>query len=114
MVLISIFLILNIIFTVGATHDYFAWNRARWNAINDLTENGFSFKEIDGGFEFNGWYGFDSDYEAKNGQSWWWIYEDTYLIAFNNYKFYRVIEEYPYQRWIPWKQDKIYVLKYGG
>jgi hypothetical protein len=43
--------------TVAATHDYLSWNRARWQALNDLMRyENVSPSEIDGGFEFNGWH----------------------------------------------------------
>jgi hypothetical protein len=34
-------------------------------------------KDIDGGFEFNGWYLFDTFTKTN-----WWVVNDTYLIAF--------------------------------
>ncbi len=45
------------VFSVAATHDYLAWNRARWRALDFLqSELKISPERIDGGFEFNGWY----------------------------------------------------------
>ena len=41
-------------FGVAATHDYLAWNRARWTAAAQLQERwGVPKEEIDGGFEYN-------------------------------------------------------------
>ena len=48
--------ILLAIFSLIGTHDYISWNKARWQGINYLFNQGISPKEIDGGFEFNGWY----------------------------------------------------------
>ena len=43
-----------LVFGVAATHDYLAWNRARWAAATELHErSGIPKEEIDGGFEYN-------------------------------------------------------------
>ena len=54
------------VFAVGATHDYLEWNRARWNAASDLLRRDISSKHINGGFEFNGWHGYDPDEPVKS------------------------------------------------
>ena len=56
------------LFSVAATHDYLAWNRIRWNALQELIrEAKIPFDRIQGGFEFYGWYRFD-----KNSVMEWW------------------------------------------
>lgn len=40
-------------FTVAATHDYFVWNRARWDLARELVDSGVGAQQIDGGFEWN-------------------------------------------------------------
>jgi hypothetical protein len=55
--MILLVLCLYVYFSVGASHDYMAWNRARWQALNDLTSKyNVSPTLIDGGYEFNGWH----------------------------------------------------------
>ena len=52
------------ILTIGATHDYLSWNRVRWQALHNLMqEPQISPNDIDGGFEFNGWYLYDYKYK---------------------------------------------------
>lgn len=103
-------------FALGATHDYLSWNRARWNALRYLTEEAhISHKYIDGGFEFNGWYGYDPDYPVKllmgqTEKSWWWVDKDDYVISFGPIRGYDEIRRYPYKRWIPFGQGEIFVL----
>lgn len=50
-------LVLVVAFAVeaAATHDYFAWNRARWDAIRDAEARGATASTLDGGFEYNGY-----------------------------------------------------------
>lgn len=99
-------------FSVGATHDYFSWNRARWKALSYLTEDTHvPYKNIDGGFEFNGWYGYDSEYQRSYDKSWWWVVNDDYVISFGPITGYKVKKSYPYQRWIPPGQGKISILQ---
>jgi hypothetical protein len=43
------------VYTVAATHDWFALNRARVRAVNEVHEHGIPFTQIQGGFEFDGW-----------------------------------------------------------
>ena len=48
------------LFSVASTDDYFAWNRARWQALTYLLDEvRVSPMEVCGGFEFNGWYNYD-------------------------------------------------------
>jgi len=105
-------LVIYTIFTLGATHDYLSWNRTRWKALRYLTEEArVSYKKIDGGFEFNGWYGYDSKYQGSKNKSWWWVYDDDYIISFGPLMNYDEIMRYPYKRWIPAGQGYIFVLK---
>ncbi|MFN7684434.1 MAG: ArnT family glycosyltransferase [Oligoflexia bacterium] len=45
--------------TFSAQHDYFAWNAARWKLLQRADESGVSAREIDGGYEMNGWLTFE-------------------------------------------------------
>ena len=41
--------------SVAGTHDWFAWERARLEAINELRSAGVPRDQIQGGFEYDGW-----------------------------------------------------------
>jgi hypothetical protein len=97
------------VFAVGATHDYLAWNRARWNAADDLLREGISAKRINGGFEFNGWYRYDPKHLKRSLES--WFRGDEYLVAFGHVSGYREVKRYRYQRWMPLGRGKIVVLR---
>ena len=69
-------------FAVSATHDYLAWNRARWAALADLTQRDHvDPSRIDGGFEFNALHYYGRR-PARSGLSWWWVQDDEYRVAF--------------------------------
>jgi len=102
-------------FALAGTHDYLAWNRARWQALINLMErDGLSYKNIDGGFEFNGWYGYNAEYRIQPSKSVWWVEDDDYLISFGPVPGYDEIRQYPFQRWMPFGQGQIMVLQRFG
>lgn len=97
-------------FTMAATHDYLAWNRTRWQALNDLMEQGVTPEYIDGGYEFNGWYLNDVKYKPQRGKSYWWVNRDDYIISSGLLEGYQEVKRYPFTRWLLLKQDNIFVL----
>jgi hypothetical protein len=100
------------LFSVAGTHDYFAWNRSRWQALNYVMEElRVSPTEVDGGYEFNGWYGYDKDYLEQPGVSWWWVRGDEYVVTFGPLDGYGEILRVPYQRWLAAGDGEILVLQ---
>ena len=97
-------------FTVTATHDYLAWNRTRWQALNDLIEQGITPDYIDGGYEFNGWYLNNIKYKPQPNKSYWWVNRDNYMISSGVVKGYEEVKRYPFKRWLLLKNDNIFVL----
>lgn len=99
-------------FSIASTHDYLAWTRARWKALQDLvvTKN-ISPRLIDGGYEFNGWYLADRNYSTKPDKSYWWVDRDDYMIASGPLKGFKEIARYPFQRWLPNEAKPILTLK---
>lgn len=102
------------LFSVGLTHDYLSWNRARWQALYTLVEvEKISPKQIDGGFEFNGWY--QTKKERGSGEkgepSWWFVDQDDYVISFGPIAGYVPYKSYPYSNWLPYRTDSIYVIQ---
>lgn len=85
-----------------ATRDYFAWNRARWDAIRTAERMGATPDEIDGGFEYNGFKRFESlPRAATPGKSWWWVKDDRYVVAFVPIPGYEEIAAFPVRHWLP-------------
>jgi hypothetical protein len=112
-VLITIIFIFGLgTFSTLATHDYLSWNKARWQALNDLMlKDNISPKYIDGGFEFNGWYMPGKKLENSKNKSWWWVDRDDYLVTFGSLPEYNVIKKYPFKAYLGDKSQCIYVLK---
>jgi hypothetical protein len=98
-------------FSVAATHDYFAWNRARWDALRELKSQGIAPASIDGGFEFNGPHLYSEDFQKVPGKSWWWVRDDEYIVAFSRIPGYRVVNSHRWDRWLFRRPGLIYTLR---
>lgn len=100
------------LFAIAGTHDYLAWNRTRWTALQDLMHAGqVGPEDIDGGFEFNGLHFYDAKYQAGSQYSWWWVRSDTYLIGFGAVPGYKVMKEFTYVHWLPAHPQTLAVLR---
>jgi hypothetical protein len=92
-------------FSVAATHDYFAWNRARWTALATLTDDArIPPAAIDGGAEFNGIF----HYGAPR---WWMSGEEEYTVVFALADGYAEVARVPFRRWLPPGEASILVLR---
>lgn len=96
--------------SVMVTHDYLAWNRARWQATGALLNEGISPRRIDGGYEFNGWLLNALDYVPKPGKSFWWVDDDEYQVASGPVPGYAEISRVPVPRWLPTGPSAVLVL----
>ena len=100
--------------SVLTTHDYLAWNRARWSLVADALENGeVRPSQLDGGFEVNGYYLYAEDYEpvTDESKSWWWVADDLYLVSFGPVPGYRVERRHEFVRWLPREEGSVLLLK---
>ncbi len=106
-------LLLFAFYSVAGTHDYLTWNRARWQALRHLVEQKkVPYRQINGGFEYNGFMLYtDESLRAKKAQKWWTPEDDRYVITFGRIADYEVVQEYQYDRWLPFSTGKILVLK---
>ncbi|OGC23664.1 hypothetical protein A2291_04095 [candidate division WOR-1 bacterium RIFOXYB2_FULL_42_35] len=103
------------LFSLVATHDYLSWNRTRWQALRYLTqEKHISPCDIDGGFEFNGWFGYHPYYRVYEHKSWWWVYNDDYIVSFGPINGFKEVIRFAYKRYIPWGEGRILVLRKKG
>lgn len=107
------FVSLYIFFSIGATHDYLSWNKARWEALDYLT-NELKIKQtkIDGGFEFNSWYqtsGFSPGIRGR--KSWWRVAEDDYVVSFGEIDGFKLMKKVGYKNWLQFGRDSIYILE---
>jgi len=107
-------LLLMTVFTLLGAKDYMSWNRAKHQAYLYLEERGVGIKEMDAGYEYNGWYNFQPDWQIPAGLSEWWVESDRYVIAFGPVPGYRVITRVEYYRYLFARRDWIYVLERKG
>lgn len=106
-------------FSVAATQDYLAWNRARWEAIELLrTKYGARDEQIDGGYEFNGAYTSAQYRQAHpekaidySGERPWWVLEEAYAVSFLEREGYETIDTVTYRSWLRGAGGSMYLLK---
>ncbi len=100
------------LFSILATHDYLAWNRARHKAFLWLQEEGVAIRRMDAGFEYNGFYNYHEDRILEKGRSHWWVTDDEWMIAFGAAPGYEKIKPFGYRRWL-WggRKDVLWVLR---
>lgn len=103
-------------FSLALTHDYLAWNRARWKALEHLSESrNIPYTDIHGGFEFNGLMRYSNNTKAANLQNNWQpkdedINQYKYILTFGELEGHEVIASYHYSRWLPPHHHKVLVL----
>jgi hypothetical protein len=101
---------------VCGTRDLLAWNRTRWQALDQLMANDHvKPDQIDGGFEFNGFYLYDPRYHYNGStRDGWWVRDETYIVTDSLAPGYGVCREYDFSHWMPSYTGRIYVLKRSG
>jgi hypothetical protein len=101
-----------IIYDVTATHDYMAWNRAKWKALDVMTGiHRVSPLEMDGGYEFNGIHNYDVGYVSEPGKSWWWVADDKYVTGMGPLAGYHVFHKEPYYSWTRLEEKNVFILE---
>lgn len=101
-------------FSVAATHDYGAWNRARWRAIGHvLDEHALAPARLDGGYEYNGWQFYDRHHAETPGGVWRWGArpEADYAVSFGPMDGFEIVAEFEYVRWLPPGRKTILALR---
>ncbi|MBL7902620.1 MAG: glycosyltransferase family 39 protein [Bacteroidia bacterium] len=93
--------------SVFGTRDYFEWNTKKWEAYRYLRdENNIPSDKINAGFEVSCW--------NDGRESWWANYLDlngiNYLIQFKSENGFSPLKAYEFQRYFPYKEDKIYIF----
>lgn len=95
------------VFAVAGTRDYLEWNRTRWAALQTLLEKKeVKPKDVDGGFEFNGWYLYDDSSPTNNLAT-----NVKYVVTFGEIEGYEPVGTNSYSNWMPHHEGQIFVLK---
>jgi hypothetical protein len=98
------------LFDVCAMHDYFGWNRARWDAIASLRSNGVAVTDIDGGSEAENFL----EKWSMTRQEWRRALANPprrYLVAFAPKPGYRVVARYPWRIWLGSRDAAVVTLQ---
>jgi 4-amino-4-deoxy-L-arabinose transferase-like glycosyltransferase len=110
-------------YSLAGTHDYFSWNRTRFQMLHELIDSGVPASKIDGGFEFNGLALHDNAFwethsvnstrsiRSNHPRSWWWVQDDEYLITFGTIPNTQVEKMETFSRWFPFTNGRLYLLK---
>jgi hypothetical protein len=104
------------LFSVGLLHDWLSWNSARWAVGQRALEQGLAASDIEGGFEWNGWYSphpvFARCREEHKGLMLWLTYcmyahiSGRYALSFSVPEGTRVVDREPYDLWLlPGRRD---------
>ncbi|HYM59892.1 MAG TPA: hypothetical protein VEZ11_03250, partial [Thermoanaerobaculia bacterium] len=96
------------LFSTFAVQEYFAWNRARWNAFAALRAGGASVAQIDAGPEPYALYELANADRRKAHRP---RPPCRYLLAFRPLPRYRTIAEYPFSGFMGTRQGVVYVLE---
>jgi hypothetical protein len=96
------------LFSVFSVKEYLAWNDAKWKLIENEMSIGTPVSKMDGGFEFNGMYGFREGYQSRDHKSWWWVEDDSVIIGFNTLPGYLKTDSCEFTSTIPWEKKKIF------
>ncbi len=100
-------------FCITATHDYFAWNRLRWELGNELLAEKVDPLFVSGGFEFNAWHNYDT-FRARGHIDkvyYWWYDRLDYLITMEPQEDYRVVKKLEYYSWLNRRSLPVYLLQ---
>jgi hypothetical protein len=112
--------------TIAGTHDHLASNRVLWRAVSNAMENGkLQPNQINGGFEFNGWY-FGNELRTCNPEysnkaqptrvgpiDFTCLFENEqweYVASYVPEEEFTIEAQYSFRRWLPWKEQSLFIL----
>lgn len=106
-------------FSIAGTHDYLAWNRVRWDLLNEaMKHDKIPATLIDGGFEFNASFktgpanpGTQTAGHLPAGISWWFVADDQYVITTGDLPCYQTRKKADYKSWISGRNEHIFLLE---
>ena len=98
-------------FSFFTTSDYLIFHKTKFLAIDSLIKSkNITSQNIDGGYEYNGYYNYSEGYVASASKSWWWVEDDTYIITLGPVSGYSILNEYKLKQFFPYSSS-IFVLK---
>ena len=76
-----------------------------------LEEQEVSIREVDAGYEWNGWLNYGATRIDSEDVPFWWVTDNRYIIAFGPVPAYEEVHRVAYRRWLWGKEDAIRVLE---
>ena len=106
-------LVLFFLFDTLAVDEYFAWNRARWHAWDDLRARGVAITDIHGGNEPIAMFetAYMTDIHARRRMVYGGPDKRRYALAFHELPGRRVFARYPFSGWFGHHKGTVYVLE---
>lgn len=99
------------VFDVLAVQEYFAWNRARWTAIDALRSKGVPIEQIDGGAEPFNFYELPTMNQQQRRRATIRFLPRKYMLTFQPVAGYEVIDKQPFHGWLAVHDGAIYTLR---
>lgn len=103
-------LVLLAIFGIGATAEYHAWNRARWEAYAFLRASGVTLAQMDGGYEINAIQAVRAG-RANLGKRGFGVVDDRFILTFREVPGYTKVRAFPYRRWFGLGRGEVLALQ---
>ncbi len=114
-VLAMVVLAVLVFFSTAGTHDYLEWNRARWQAVRWLRQDGgVAPSDFDGGFEVNSYLDGEQNICKQNV---WPVFDrinPEYIISIRPLYGFRVVRVFSCSSWLPFGISEVIVLKRAG
>jgi Dolichyl-phosphate-mannose-protein mannosyltransferase len=107
----SAMLAVAIVFAIGGTAEYLAWNRARWDAYAYLRAHGVTLEQMDGGYEINALLALRAGRKdlGKRGVG---VIDDRYILTFNrDVRGYELLRAFPYRRWFGFSEGAVHAQR---
>lgn len=98
------------LFSIISTAEYFAWNRARWEAFAALRAHGVRLEQMDGGYEVNAILILRTGHRAL-GKPGMGVVDDQFILAFNRVPGYSEIGSVPYPRLLGLAEGRVRILR---
>lgn len=102
-----------ILFSIGATHDYLSWNRARWKAANFAHQKlQLAPANINGGFEYKKWFNIEFNRPlGYQGLANWDDPREQYIISHTELCQLNTVKSFPYRKYFPPQTDSIFLVQ---
>jgi hypothetical protein len=101
-------------FSIAATSEYLAWNRARWQALSWLQTRGVELVEMDGGYEINQYLLGGRHGKTRLRLPGMSVVDDRYIISLSDVRGYRTLAAFAYRAPLSFNSRHVYVQERVG